>query len=378
LAHTCQELGVEITPQALDAHFTPRAVVLLAALFQASLSHFRRNRSGGIVGLEPFSAVHILDSTQIALPAHLYDVFMGIKGHATLKVQLSFEYLSGSLAAVEWEQGRSPDQRSRLQVAWASPDSLHLFDLGYFDQQVLAQIAAQRAYFVTRLQAQTALYQVLDQQPVRLDLAARLSQVTDDLVEYECQLGSKARLDVRLIAQRLDATHAQQRRAHALQRAKSEGQQCSAAYLTLLGWDLVVTNVPSAWMSRAAVLACYALRWQIELLFKAWKSQLQLAQVKGWRAERVLCQLYARFIGIVLVQWLAGIAPDSFEAEPSLPKAIQVVQRAVRGLLRCIRAAWRGLTALLAGLEGDLVRFARKDKRLKSPSSRRRLASLKP
>jgi IS4 transposase len=44
----------------------------------------------------------------------------------------------------------------------------------------------------------------------------------------------------------------------------------------------------------------YSLRWQIELLFKIWKSLLFIDQTKGMNIFRFECFLYGRLIFILL------------------------------------------------------------------------------
>jgi len=49
----------------------------------------------------------------------------------------------------------------------------------------------------------------------------------------------------------------------------------------------------------------YTVRWQIELVFKLWKSQMQLNHIAGLRKERVQVELYAKLIGLMTVRLLA-------------------------------------------------------------------------
>jgi DDE family transposase len=376
LAQTSQQLGVSITRQGLDARLSGHTVMYFALLFAASLERFRQQQRLPLAIFAPFSAVRIIDSTQISLPAAFEHLFAGSSsGYPSLKLQLCLEYLRGQLEALDWSAGRQPDQRSPLPLLGAQAGSLLLFDLGYFNQTTVATIHQQAAYFVCRLHSQVALY---TDSGTRLDLGAYLAAQTDPLLEFSAWLGANARCPVRVIARRVSPDQAQQRRRQANQRARKKQKPYSAAYLALLDWELWVTNVPLAWLATADVSTVYGLRWQVELCFKAWKSLLHLADLGHWRVERVLCHLYARLIGIVLFHWALTPAWRATNPPLSLPKAIPIFQAAIPALLRCIRHAWRGCQRWWRVLWDDCLRFARPDKRRQTPSTYTRLALLKP
>ncbi|APM38848.1 transposase [Clostridium kluyveri] len=44
----------------------------------------------------------------------------------------------------------------------------------------------------------------------------------------------------------------------------------------------------------------YSLRWQVELIFKIWKSIFHISNVKPVKIERFKCQLYGKLILLVL------------------------------------------------------------------------------
>src|SRR5205807_10205668 len=83
-----------------------------------------------------------------------------------------------------------------------------------------------------------------------------------------------------------------------------EGQTPSAARLALADSTLWLTNVPPEQLSvqEAGVLA--RVRWQIELLFKLWKRDRRLARWHNTQPAAVLCEVYAKLVGVLVQHWL--------------------------------------------------------------------------
>lgn len=237
-------------------------------------------------------------------------------------------------------------------------------------------MAQRDSYFISRLQSQTALFDPDTGQ--RLDLAQQVRRQCTTLKEYQWQIGQRVHLPVRVILRRVPDAVAQHRRRKAKQKARKQKKNCTTAYLTLLAFDLFITNVPASALESETVCLLYRVRWQAELQFKAWKSQLAVGVLGDWQVERVLCYLYAHFLGIVLLHlWLAPYRALP-EGELSWTKAIQVLQKTLPALLDAISAHWEGVCRFFQRLDGDLQRFARKDKRRKSPSTFSRLLLVKP
>jgi len=63
----------------------------------------------------------------------------------------------------------------------------------------------------------------------------------------------------------------------------------------------MVTNVPAAILNAENIRKVYAIRWQIELLFKVWKSQVTINEFTATsNINRFECQLYGKLIWIIL------------------------------------------------------------------------------
>jgi len=233
---------------------------------------------------------------------------------------------------------------------------------------VLAALDKANAFFISRLQTQTALY-ALEGASDKIELAQVLPQQTATVYEHDYAMGLDCRLAVRLIAQRVPEKVAVERRRKALAKGRKKGRTPSARHLALLDWTIFVTNVPAVRLTALQVMAFYRLRWQIELVFKLWKSCAKLDHVGTWRTERVLCILYAKLIGLVIFHWL--VAPERLvnDRELSYPKAFRRWQAVIPQLITALMKSPRALATVCYTLAADFRRYALKNRRRKSPST---------
>jgi hypothetical protein len=91
VAQVSTDWGVLVTPQGLEERMTDEAVRFRCAMLGESLKLFRQEQSRPVELLDRFSAVHLLDSSSVALPARMADEFPGCGGdgpEASVKVQL--------------------------------------------------------------------------------------------------------------------------------------------------------------------------------------------------------------------------------------------------------------------------------------------------
>jgi len=366
LAQVSTDLGVPVTPQGLEERMTDEAVEFLQAMFSESLKLFRQEHSLPVELLDRFSAVELLDSSAIGLPAVMVNEFPGCGGNgpeASVKVQLLVELRWGSLA-ITLETGRSPDQ-TYVPTPHALPGSLRISDLGYFNVEVFAQIDHDQAFFLSRLNTQTSLFDADTEEAI--ELLAWLQSTAANRFERPVLLGAKTRLPVRLFVTRLPQ-----------EVADRKGRTLSPRHLALLNWSLYITNAPPERLNleEAVRLAPRRVRWQIELIFKVWKSEAQLDRVAGKHRPRILCELYAKLIGVLLVQMLSSPL-RWLKRELSLTKAYQCFQRLAIQFAQSLKARPK-LAEVLSLVQERWAKFALKDKRktrLSSLEELRRMTS---
>lgn len=364
------ELGCEITASSIDERLTKRAVMLLYNVLQLSIQRQVDVPTLPVEQLEQLSHLILYDSTLLRLPPIFKRIFQGSEDDfGQMKLQVGYDYLTGQLHWLDVQQGVDGDRSDAGLLAQVVKGVLLIFDLGYFNQLTLAKINAQEAFYVTRYQTQTSLYD--PQTGEAIDLIAQLQQTDGNGFEITCQLGAKQKTPIRLIARRVSQSEADKRRRKVKRQARQSGYTASQRSLTLCDWEIIITNLSEEWTAQQ-ILDLYRVRWQIELLFKAWKSYLDLVQFGYWRAERVLCQLYATLIGAVLCQ--STFASIRYViAEASLFKAFRIIRRHIIHLLRVIRRNWWGIIAWTKNIRRALLNFGQQQNLETAPSSLRRL-----
>ncbi len=89
---------------------------------------------------------------------------------------------------------------------------------------------------------------------------------------------------------------------------QKKGRQTKKRTKILQAVNLHITNAPVEILPARVLRQFYALRWQIELIFKNWKSNFNLDKVTGERPERIRCMIYAKLLFIFISHKVVNIA----------------------------------------------------------------------
>lgn len=239
--------------------------------------------------------------------------------------------------------------------------SLRISDLGYFNGAVFAEMTAAKEYFLSRLQFGTT---VLAPDGQEVKLLSWLAKQPGLLVDQPILLGKAQRLACRLIAWRLPAAQANQRRRKLrLEMLRRRGQEPSVERLAWCDWTILVTNVPPDMLASPEAVVLYRARWQIELLFKRWKSQGLVAVLSGSTPVRQMVRVWSRLIAAVIQHWLllASAWGDPTKSWSKVCEAIRpFVVRIAAGL-----SLWPELERALTGLRRVIAKTCRRNQRTK-------------
>lgn len=269
-------------------------VVLLLAQAQLSLPSGPRVR------------VKLVDATVITHP--------GSQG-ADWRLHLGMDLGRASLEQVTLTDGQGAEGLDRFGF---QPGEILIADRAYALARHLGQALAARIQVIVRTGWNRLRLEQADGQP--WDLVAWLQgQVwTENGALHEETVWispPQGRFPVRLLAQALPAPAGEHARRRAHREAHKNHHTPDARSLYTAGFLLILTNLSPTWTA-PTIVALYRFRWQVELLFKRYKSLLHLDHLRAHDPELAQVYLLGKLIGILLLERLQGTlwreAPEAF------------------------------------------------------------------
>jgi len=360
-------LDVSLSPQGLEDRFSPQAAELLKQLLERATQHLITVDPVAIPVLQRFQGVYLQDSTTITLPNDLADQWQGCGGKANvgaaaLKVQVQFDLRAGGIAHLTLHNGREQDRKASVQNSPLPAGALRLADLGYFSVGVFETLEKQDVYWLSRYQVNV---NVADELGQVLDLPHWLSTQTANEIDRPIFLSDRYQLACRLIAVRVPAQVAVERRRRLRREARKKGQTVSRARLQLAAWTILVTNVPVSKLSVQEALVLGRCRWQIELLFDLWKTQGKVDQSRSRQPWRILCEVYAKLLAMLIQHWLLLVSCWQYP-DRSWRKASKTIQRYASQILGSLAVRAR-LEKVILMIQHCLTTGCRINKRKASP-----------
>jgi hypothetical protein len=177
---------------------------------------------------------------------------------------------------------------------------LRIADLGFFDLDQLAADAQAGGFWITRHKHEV----ILERDGQALALLAFLQAQTASQLDIPVHLGKNHQIPCRLVIFKADEQIAEKRKRKLREYALKKGVTLSEERLQLAHWTLFLTNAHQNLLSLLEVFALYRLRWQIELLFRLWKTHSFIDESECQNPWRVLTELYAKLIAVLIQHWL--------------------------------------------------------------------------
>lgn len=381
LAARAQEwFGAAVTAQALSERLTERVAELLQRLVERLCVQAVGGEATALPILQRFAGVFLDDCTTIALPDELHEQYPGCgnqvagAARAALKMLVRLEVCSGELVALIPAAGREGDVTLGQAAALPPAGSLLLRDRGFFDTEELERLEQARVFWLTRLPTGITLRTSPDGD--RTSLADFLRSQRDlSRIEQRVWLGDRA-FPCRLIACRCAPEVAERRKRRLRQTSKRKGRTPSRQQLVLCEWFVLVTNIPPEQLSRDEALVLYRVRWQIELVFKCYKSEAGLVVSQARRPAPRMVELWAKWVGRVLEHWVllqhgGPLSPRSWRLR--VRRLRYYVPQLAASLRRSTNTCTKTLTTILEAI----ARIPPKRTRRKHPGTRELLLNPK-
>jgi hypothetical protein len=186
-------------------------------------------------------------------------------------------------------------------------------DLGYCYLNVFEHFRQEKAFFLSKLKSNTIVYDSNGDKICFKMLRQKISRYNMEYIQLNVHIGKKHRMPVRMVVYPVDEQTCQKRIRDREKEAKKRGSQVSEETRERYRLTILVTNAPEETLPADRMYAMYKLRWQIELIFKSWKSTFCLRKTWKIKEERYLCLLYSRLLLIVInmqIVWYIQLETD--------------------------------------------------------------------
>lgn len=368
LSQSAAVVGVAISPQGVEQRFTATAVELMQQELRAAVAQIIASQPAVVPVLQRFNGVYLRDSTVVSLPIELVDQYPGMgSSHgpaAAVKLQVRLNYSTGQLEGPVVYSGRTQDQGTPFHDAGLPPGALSLADLGYFNLGDFHQADQHGVYYLARLKFGVKVYTLAG---AGLDVLAWLTAQGQPQVEVPVRVGQQEQALCRLLAVRVPQEVADQRRRQLHEYARKKQVPLSDERLAWADWTVLITNVPGERLPLPDALSLLRVRWQIELLFKLWKSHAHIDEWRSHKPHRILCELYAKLIGVLLLHWilLTGLWQH---IERSRFKAARLIQKYITAIALALTQP-DDLVRVLTQVQASLLATCHTNKRRKRPGT---------
>ncbi len=359
----------DVSAQAVDGRINENAQEFMRLLMEMALAMSERALGISADIIACFKHIYLADSTNFELHPSLADKFKGSGGGASkaaMRIQLVFDYVNGTMH-VEIGDAKLSDPKTLQRIIRErkldiSGRCLFIQDLGYFKTATFADIAdIPDSFFLSRLMFGVNIHDMRGQ---KLNLREILKGKPGK-IDTNVMIGG---LKCRLVGTRLPDEVVNRR----LRRANSESERKGGItddYRRFLHYAFFITNLPEDYDLETLFLL-YRIRWRIELLFKTWKSILNMHKIRSARIERVMCEVYGKLILAALSLMICAAAEEmtAWGTVISLHRAMRQMRVMAFGWAKAIMRGCKKHAEFILELSEQIAILCVKRKQKKRPT----------
>ncbi len=193
-------------------------------------------------------------------------------------------------------------------------NDLIIEDLGFFNIDRFKTIIKSNAWFLSRHRFNVTIYTLNGNDYEQFDLLKQERKMDPgDIRSINVFIGAKEKLPVRLILEKVDSRIAAGKRRKLKYDKQNKRKNISSGRLRFCNLNAYITNTTEEQISKHSIRKVYSLRWQIEILFKAWKSVYKIDAVKPMKLERFECMHYGVLLLIILTHHIMAIYKNTMK-----------------------------------------------------------------
>jgi len=303
------EYGIEIRKQSLHERFNHNALAFLKEALEKLLHQQFEPQIALFKDLKGFRRILIKDSTCFQIDTSLAQYYEGSGGggsEASVRIQFEYDILSGRINDLSVSAFNHQDAKDSLEtIELTKQGDLIIRDIAYMGLQVLQMIQSLNGFYLCRPNPIVSILQKLSEDGYEkvdfVEVAHYMKTHHLSCLEKEAYLGSKEKIKTRLIVYLLpEEEYAKRIRKAQKNNKKKSRKPLSKEYKARAALNLFVTNTDPEQIPMEKAWDFYRLRWQIELIFKIWKSICHIEKVKKVKKHRLECYIYAKLVLIVL------------------------------------------------------------------------------
>lgn len=291
---------VSISKQAFDYRFDDTAVSFVKGILEEVIAN-QIDLPLDPNFLEKFKRVRIKDATRFDLPKRLKECFPGFGGKLTSEAGATIQYEFDLKTRRLHDLDITPALKNDIEDAKEKKDDIEqgdliIRDLGYFSSMVINVIIKKGAYFLSRMRTIMAVFDENNQEVSFKKLYDQMVKSNKTRHHIRVTIGNKERIPVRLLLEMISEETYQERIRKRTYESKKKGWKITEEYKARARFTMMITNVPEEDLPMENIYKLYKTRWQIELIFKVWKSIMGIDKLHPMRYHRLMCLLYSKFI----------------------------------------------------------------------------------
>lgn len=306
-----KEHSVDLSKQALNDRFNSFAVGFLKSVFTELLS--KRVPKEPIINLRTtFNRILIKDSTAFGVNKELKALYPVSNDpndtRAAVRIQFEYDVLTGTINDLSVHAFREQDNSDwKVSNCYIQENDLIIRDLGYMHIAAIKDLIRKcKAAVLCRLDTRTDVFiRNKKQDFVKVNFSDEHKKMRDSGItskELNVFIGTEEHLPIRMVIFDLpDDVAAERIRKVRKERKRNGSKNIKAETISRARMIIMITTLSPIKLCKDTCYALYGIRWQIELLFKSWKSILNIDKTKVVKRERFECFLFSKLIQAIII-----------------------------------------------------------------------------